>query len=99
MLNTDLKILAKILADYLQTVLPSLTGPGQYCTVKSWTIQESFHLVRVIIEKVDGNNALIISDQSKAFVRVDPGFLKTVFFVIGFGLNFRSWIRFLYGTF
>ena len=59
MLNTDLKILAKILANRLQTVLPSLICPKQTCAVKGRTIQDSLHLVRTIIEKVDGNAALI----------------------------------------
>ena len=55
MLNTDLKILAKILANRLQTVLPSLICPEQTCAVKGRNIQDSLHLVRTIIEKVDGN--------------------------------------------
>ena len=38
MLNTDLKILAKILANRLQTVLPSLICPEQTCAVKGRTI-------------------------------------------------------------
>ena len=67
MLNTDLKILAKILANCLQTVLPSLICPEQTCAVKGRTIQDSLHLVRMIVEKVDGNAALINLDQSKAF--------------------------------
>ena len=51
MLNTDLKIFAKILANCLQTVLPSLICPEQTCAVKGRTIQDNLHLVRTIIEK------------------------------------------------
>ena len=51
MLNTDLKILAKILANCLQTVLPSLICPEQTCAVQGRTIQDSLHLVRTIVKK------------------------------------------------
>ena len=98
MFNTDLKILAKILANRLQTVLPSVICPEQTCTVKGRTIQDSLHLVRTIIEKVDGNAALINLDQSKAFDRVDHAFLEAVLSAAGFGLHFRSWIRLLYAS-
>ena len=50
MLNTDLKILAKILANRLQTVRPRLICPEHTCAVKGRTIQDSLHLVRTIIE-------------------------------------------------
>ena len=53
MLKTDLNILAKILAQRLQTVLPSLICLEQTCAVKGRTIQDSLHLVRTIVEKVD----------------------------------------------
>ena len=98
MLNTDLKILAKILANRLQTILPSLICPEQTCAVKGRTIQDSLHLVRTIVEKVDGNAALINLYQSKAFDRVDHAFLGAVLPVAGFGLHFRSWIRLLYAS-
>ena len=98
MLNTDLKILAKILADRLQTALPSLIAPEQCCAVKGRTIQDSLHLVRTILEKVDDKAALINLDQSKAFDRVDHGFLEAVLSAAGFGVNFRSWIRLLYAS-
>ena len=45
MLNTDLKILAKILADRLQTVLPSRICPEQSYAVKGGTIQDGLHIV------------------------------------------------------
>ena len=94
MLNTDLKILAKILANRLQTVLPSLICPEQTCAVKGRTIQDSLHLVRTIVEKV----ALINLDQSKAFDRVDHAFLEAVLSAAGFGVDFRTWIRLLYAS-
>ena len=96
MLNTDLKILAKILADRLQTSLPSLICPEQTCVVKGRTIQDSLHLVRTIVEKVDENAALMNLDQFKVFDRVDCGFLEAVLFAAGFGLHFRTWICLLY---
>jgi len=97
MLNTDLKILAKILADRLQTALPSLIAPEQSCAVKGRTIQDSLHMIRTIVEKVD-KAALINLDQSKAFDRVDHGFLEAVLSAAGFGVTFRSWIRLLYAS-
>ena len=90
--------MAKILANRLQTVLPSLICPEQTCAVKGRTIQDSLHLVRTIVEKVDGNAALINFDQSKAFDRVDHVFLESVLSSAGFGFHFRTWMRLLYAS-
>ena len=79
MLNTDLKILVKILADCLQTILPSLIGPKQCCTMKGRTIQNSLHLVWWITEKVDGNAAPINLDQSKALIGLTMDFWRLSF--------------------
>ena len=98
MLNTDLEILAKTLANCLQTVLPSLICPEQTCAVKGRTIQNSLHLVRTIVEKVDGNATLINLDQSKAFDRVDHAFLEAVLSVAGFRLHFCAWIHLLFAS-
>ncbi|CAE1178594.1 unnamed protein product [Acanthosepion pharaonis] len=98
MLNTDLKILAKILANRLQLVLSRLIGPEQTCAVKGRTIQDNLHMVRLILEQVDSEAALINLDQSKAFDRVDHRFLEAVLSAAGFGADFRSWIRLLYAS-
>ena len=90
MLNTDLKILAKIFVDCLQTALPSLISPQKSCAVNSRTIQDSIHIVHAIIGKVDGNAALINLCQSKAFDRVDHGLLGAVLSAASFELHFRS---------
>ena len=98
MLNTDLKILSKILANCLQTVLPSVICPEQTCAVNGKTIQDSLHLVRTIVENVDGNAVLINLDQPKAFDRVDHAFQETILSVASFGLHFRTWIHLLYAS-
>ena len=98
MLNTDLKIFAKALADHLQTVLCSLICPEQFCVVKGRTIQDRLHRVNLIVEKVDGKAALINFDLFKTFDKVGHDFLEAVLSAAGFELHFRSWICFLYAS-
>ena len=63
----------------MQTALPKLIGPEQSCSVEGRTIQDSLHLVRTIIENVNGNSVLINLGQSKTFDRVDLSFSVVVF--------------------
>ena len=44
LLNTDLNILAKILADRLQTALPIFISYKEPCALKGKTIQDRFHI-------------------------------------------------------
>ena len=48
--NTELKILARVLANRLQLVISDLVGPEQNYTVKGRSIQDNLHLVRQILE-------------------------------------------------
>ena len=45
LLNTELKILARVLANHLQIVISDLIGPEQNYTVKGISIQDNLHLV------------------------------------------------------
>ncbi len=98
LLNTELKIMAKILQERLQSVAESLLGPEQTCSVRGRTIQSNLHLIRTIIEGVkdDEEAALINLDQSKAFDRVDHRYLAAVLQAAGFAPNFCRWISLLY---
>ena len=96
MLNTDLKIWMKILADHLQTAMPCLIDHQQCGAVKGRTILDSLHSVHTIIEKINGNTAVTNLDQSQAFNRVDHGFVEAVLSMAGFGFHFCSWIFLLY---
>ena len=46
LLNTELKILARVLANRLQRVISDLIGPEQTFTVKGRSIQDNLHLIR-----------------------------------------------------
>ena len=94
LLNTQLKILARVLANRLQLVISDLIGPD----VKGRSIQDNLHLISEVLEgiKDDTEAALISLDQSKAFDRVDHRFLASVLETTGFKPEFRRWISMMY---
>ena len=92
LLNTELKILARVLANRLQLVISDLVGPEQNCTVKGRSILDNLHLVRQILEgiKDDSKATLINLDQSKAFDRVYHRFFAVLLETAGFKPEFRK---------
>ena len=98
LLNTELKILARVLANHLQLVISDLIGPEQNYAVKGRSIQDNLYLVREILEGIedDAKAALINLEQFKAFDRVDHQFLAAVLETAGFKPEFRKWISILY---
>ena len=90
LLNTELKILARVLANRLQFVISDLIGPEQTFAVKGRSIQNTLLLIREVLEIEDCTEAaLIILDQSKAFDRVDHRFLASVLETAGSQPEFR----------
>lgn len=89
-LNTDLKILTRILSSCLQIVVDKLISSEQTCAVKGRTIQDNLHLVHTILDEIDdsADAALANLDQSKAFGRVNHHFLKATLEAAGFGKGF-----------
>ena len=78
LLNSDYKILARILAGRLSKVLQLLIHPDQSCGVQGRYIGENIVLLNSVFQysrdaSVPG--ALLSLDQEKAFDRVDHGFL------------------------
>ena len=98
LLNTELKILARVLANRLQLVISDLIGPEQTFAVKGRSIQDNLHLIREVLEVIEDDTeaALISLDQSKAFDRVDHRFLASVLETVGFKPEFRRWISLMY---
>ena len=90
--------MARVLANRLQLIISDLIGPEQNYGVNGRSIQENFHLVPKILERLkdDTEAALINLDQSKASGRVDHRFLATILETAGFKSEFRKWISMLY---
>ena len=79
--NTELKILARVLANPLQLVISDLIGTVQNNAVKGRSIQDNLHLVRKILEglKDDTKAALINLVQSKVLEGSKPMVRRQVY--------------------
>ena len=62
----------------LQHVINDLIDPEQNYAVKGRSIEDNLHLVRQILEGTEDDTEATLTnlDQSKAFDRVDHGFLR-----------------------
>ena len=94
LLNAELKILARVLANRLQIVISDMIGHEQTYAVKGRSIQNNLHLIPEVFEGIeDGTEAVLISSyQSKTFDSVDHRFLASVLGTAGFQTEFRRWI-------
>ena len=89
LLNTDYKIISKILANRLKKVLPKIIHADQKGFVPGRNIQDANRLIQDLIKYTDDEDlegAIIFLDQEKAFDRVEWGWvdacLKNLILVI-----------------
>lgn len=97
--NGDYKILAKILARRIQSVIASLVGPHQTCGIKGRSITTNTHIVRTLVEfceRTGEQSAFVQCDLEKAFDRVNHEFLFAVLSHVRLGKGFLEWIRLCY---
>ena len=90
LLNSDYKIIAKILAERLKDVLPKLIHSDQKGFVKGRNISEANRLIQDVIEyndREDDDGIIIFLDQQKAFDRVEWGWVDHVLSKFNFGEN------------
>lgn len=76
--NVDYKILAKVLAARLQSVITRLVGEHQTCGIKGRNIQTNIHVARSVFELCQHSArqvAFLQVDLEKAFDRVSHAFL------------------------
>ena len=99
LLNTDYKMLSKVLTNRLNKVIEHIVHPDQTCSIPGRTIQNNVHLIRNIVEYTNNKNmsaAIISLDQSKAFDRVSHEYLFNVLTNFGFKKQFISLVKLLY---
>ena len=99
LLNTDYKILTKLLAIRLQKVIPSIINSDQVGYIKNRYIGENIRILYDIlqyadIEQIDAYITQI--DFEKAFDSVEWPFLFETLKTLNFGDNFISWIKTIY---
>ena len=99
LLNTDAKVLAKVLARRLEEVLPSVISPDQTGFIKNLY---SFSNIRRLMNILYGSSPPgelevgLSLDAEKAFDRVEWDYLFSTLKRFGFGHKLITWVRLLY---
>jgi hypothetical protein len=99
LLNADFKVLAKCLANRLKKCMDKIVHPDQTCGIKGRTIFENIIFAQDAIFVSNKHRkplAIISIDQTKAFDRVNHGFMFKILRKFGFGDSFINWIKTLY---
>ncbi|KAF7649532.1 hypothetical protein LDENG_00139950 [Lucifuga dentata] len=101
LLNTDVKLLAKILASRLEPCLTEIISEDQTGFIKGRQLSSNIRRLLNIVLGSSGSKVaeLVVSlNAEKAFDRVEWDYLFEVLERFGFGLYFISWIRLLYSA-
>src|SRR6266508_2794422 len=97
--NTDYKILTKVLALRLAKVAPSLLHKSQAGFVPGWSIAEQTKLIEMMIDdaEVSEQNGVIVAlDQEKVYDKIAHDYLWKVLATLGFPEEFMTLVKALY---
>ena len=99
LLNTDYKILSKIITKRIKKILAKIIPNNQKCGVKGRNISDILIAIDSIITYYENLNegAIIVTlDQEKAFDRVNHEYMIQTLEHIGFHGNIITWIKAMY---
>ena len=99
LLNADVKLLAKVLANRLDPCLPGIVSIDQTGFIRGRQLSSNIRrLLNIVLSPAVSPDAeMIVSlDAEKAFDRVEWDYLFFTLHKFGFGSRFVSWIRLLY---
>uniref|UniRef100_A0A6I8STC9 Reverse transcriptase domain-containing protein n=1 Tax=Xenopus tropicalis TaxID=8364 RepID=A0A6I8STC9_XENTR len=99
LLNTDRKILAKVMFNRLFPFAERLLSPSQHCTVKGRSTFSAVLGIREVLERCricEWGKYLLTLDQSKAFDRVNHEYLWLLLDRYGLPGKFVNWLKILY---
>ena len=93
-----MKLISKVLASHLKSVISSIVNENQVAYVNNRFISESGRLISDVLEitnSLDIEGLLMTVDIEKAFDSINHSFLMCVLKKFGFGNDFRKWIQIL----
>ena len=93
-----MKLILKVLASHLKSVISSIVNENQVAYVNNRFISECGRLISHILEitnSLDIEGILMTVDIEKAFDSINHSFLMCVLKKFGFGNDFRKWIQIL----
>ena len=99
LLNSDYKILAKVLANRLKNVITKLVDSDQKGYIKGRYIGENIRTVSDVIHYLKEKNMdaiILLIDFEKAFDSVSWTFIDKALEKFNFGVDYRKWVKTLY---
>ena len=99
LLNVDYKILARVLAERLQKILPKIISLDQQGYIKNRFIGYNIRQIQDIIDYTDAldiEGAVLFLDFKKAFDTVEWDFMHCVLRKFGFKGYFIEWVKIMY---
>ena len=99
LLNTDYKILTKVIANKIKPYLKDLVHPDQQCSIKDRNINNHNHFIRDLIYYAKDKNiaaSILALDQEKAFDRVSHSYLHKILHKNNLGNYVCDWIKIIY---
>jgi len=99
LLNTDYKILTKVLALRLKRYINTVASPQQNGFVPGRSIFDNYHVTQLIqayIDETDGRGLMIFLDIEKAFDTVSWDYMMRAMRELKVGAKYMRWIEMLY---
>ena len=100
LINVDVKIITKVLANRLKPILPTIIHKTQ-TAIDTRRINHTVHMIRDLIDYTNEHDigaCFLFIDQEKAFDRVDHAFLFKVMESFGIGPTFINWLKMIYSN-
>ena len=101
LLNTDYKIIARLLAARMRSVVPELLHPSQHCGVPENTIFDAVAAIRdaiAYVEKIHRPLCVVSLDLKEAFDRISHKYIWTILCSYGFREEFVVRIAMMYNN-
>ena len=99
MLNVDLKVATKVIANRIKHIITKIVDNSQTGFIKGRYIGENIRLLLEIIDNAEDKNKpgmIFFSDFEKAFDSLDHDYLKKCLNHLNFGEEFLRWIDLFY---